>query len=286
MCHGACHRGRSMRAPAERPILYTGTMVRGILDELKTQTRRVVKPQPPTSESVLAISGSGYGFHHSIREPWRISGPVWAVRDLMDGREPEWKCPYGVPGDLLYVRENARLEFWEDDYWCRYQADGPDVVAEDEGLIWLGDDIDEVTTRWIERAKWRADDSGASVTPWRPGMLVPKSLSRLWLRVTDVRVERVQKISTEDVLAEGVRIPCMPDGSPLLSVARPKGGRAAASFLPKGRLLPGQPPLTDVEYLRIYFAELWDSINAKRGYGWDANPWVWVVEFERVEVPR
>ena len=89
---------------------------------------------------------------------------------------------------------------------------------------------------------------------WRPSIHMPRWASRITLRVTNVRVERVQEISEEDALAEGVY------------------GDEAAPF--------------DQATATMCFEALWDSINAKRGYGWDANPWVWVVEFERVEAAR
>ena len=100
---------------SERPILFSGAMVRAIMDGRKTQTRRVIKPQPPSVDAVRVMSGDGY--HWLPPEPgigaWRPAGAVWAVRDLM-GQEPLLRCPYGQPGDRLWVKENFRLRLDQD----------------------------------------------------------------------------------------------------------------------------------------------------------------------------
>jgi hypothetical protein len=91
---------------------------------------------------------------------------------------------------------------------------------------------------------------------WRPSIFMPRWASRITLKITDVRVERLQDISEDSAMAEGAQ----------------KYGET-----PDGELL------FDVGSYRYGFKLLWDSINAKRGYGWDANPYVWVIEFRRVE---
>ena len=95
-------------ATKERPILFNGEMVRAVLDGRKTQTRRVIKPQPPSIERIRELSGSGYGWmccdDFGKPDRWRVTGPVWAVRDKL-GFTQEIRCPYGAPGDRLWVRE-------------------------------------------------------------------------------------------------------------------------------------------------------------------------------------
>ena len=195
----------------ERPISFRADMVRAILDDSKTQTRRVIEPQPYGAADVAIL--------------WK--GHPIGIED----------CPYGKPGDRLWVKE--ALERGEmmggvfDDYhYALYCAD-----------------------------KTRARRDPPFCAPWQwklgklPSIFCPRWASRITLEITGVRVERVQEISEKDVLAEGCGL-------------RP--WYLNASGYPEGPRTAG-------------FAELWDSINAKRGYPWEDNPWVWVVEFEVLE---
>lgn len=176
----------------ERPILFSGEMVSAILNGRKTQTRRVIKPQP-------------------------VSNPF-----------PLQRCPYGVTGDLLWVREThyrwagcgtpPRTGFNQD----RCYDDHPELLS---------------MTRHAQ-----------IVTV--PSIHMPRWASRITLRVVDVRVERVQEISESDAKAEGVA---------------------------------AWHNTTDGTVYRPEFCLLWDSINAAIGFGWEVNPWVWVVEFERAQ---
>lgn len=227
----------------ERPILMHDRSVRGILDERKTQTRRVVKPQPDLTFGDRPISthqpatGRSWG-PDDARGERREGG--WYVTFPGFDTGP-WKCPYGSPGDRLYVRETwAASSLW-DDY-------PPSEIPEDGTCLW-----------------YRADDGArgpagglhpANRGRWRPSIHMPKWAPRIWLEVADVRVERVQEISAEDCMAEGVTI----------SSPHSVGHRA--------------------EEYRREFARLWNDTNAHRdGCTWEDNPWVWVVAFERVEVP-
>jgi hypothetical protein len=189
----------------ERPILFSAPMVRAILDGKKWMTRRVVKPQP--ARQVYQID------HTEYFAPGEYSDP-----DVPD-YDAEVRCPYGRPGDRLWVRETWRCA----DYGRRHQA---------QGMV-----------------HYRAD--AESMGAWRPSIFMPRWASRLTLEVTGVRVERIQNISLDDMRAEGVR----PNNE--------------ASLLWR-------------ETLTENFRTLWDDINAKRGYSWQANPWVWVIEFKRV----
>ena len=206
----------------ERPILFNGEMVRAVLDGRKTQTRRVIKPQPTfTDGPYLQESG--------------LAEFAWCSGE--DDRFELRRCPYGQPGDRLWVRETWAAE--ED-----YDSFAPSAFGPGGHKIWFKAGGDE-------------PENGA-IGKTRPSIFMPRWASRILLEVTDVRVERVQDISEEEARAEGII-----DG---------------------GCLMCGEPepcgcddPRPDA---RDAFVWLWNSINAKRGYGWDVNPWVWVVEFK------
>ena len=196
----------------EHPILFNGDMVRAILDGRKTQTRRVIKPQP------LWI----YNENIPIKTP--DANPMGAI-----------KCPYGSPGDRLWVRET----------WAPH-ADDESEKAKRPLIFYRADGDDGRGNPHINR--------------WRPSIHMPRWASRILLAVKNVRVERVQDISEEDADAEGF------------------GGDIPSNVFPT--IFYG-----DCGHLSIpeCFGVLWDSINAKRGYGWDKNPWCWCVEFGLME---
>jgi hypothetical protein len=188
----------------ERPIIFSGPMVRAILDGRKTMTRRVVKPQP------------------------KRQGPILAMDDLP-------RCPYGAPGDRLYVRETWRLSAHLDG--CSpskaWNADSK------QGLVPLA--IQYRADSHVELGAY-GDKISWTWGRWRPSIHMPRWASRIQLEVTGVRVERVQDTSEADIIEEGC---------------------------PREYLLGSN-----------WFRPLWDSINAKRGYNWKSNPWVWCVNFE------
>ena len=200
---------------SEKPILFTDDMVRAILADLKTQTRRVIKPQP------------GLGSHAGIGDM-----DLWFYKSYMASpleNEPfkDWYqfAPYKV-GDLLWVRETFRP------YTCSYNSSSKVPV------------------------EYKADKlCSKSDIRWKPSIYMPKWAVRIWLEVTAVRLERVRDISINDIKAEGVD---------------------------NGKSNPAMGIRYD-NMQRIAFEELWDSINEKRGFSWDSNPWVWVYEFVRRE---
>lgn len=205
----------------ERPILFSGPMVRAILEGRKTQTRRVVKRQ-------------------------------YVNVDKLDSYTEEMQlrhCPYGVPGDRLWVRET----YLYDD--CRYDR-GPMPKTAPAG--------------WQDAFYYRADGECCQQipecacceldgkTPWRPSIFMPRWASRITLEITDVRVQRLQDISEDDAQAEGAE----------------HGNLAGVDVDIDGAVWNGA--------YRRGFHRLWDHINAKRGFGWDKNPWVWALTFKRV----
>ncbi|MDM2958747.1 hypothetical protein [Citrobacter sp. CK202] len=198
----------------ERGMIFNGEMVRAILDGRKTQTRRIIKPQPEAT-----LSGS-------------LSGK-WLSRPLNGLLLPKIEdiaihCPFGAVGDRIWVRETwARYNIDQDSHDMAYRATPP--------------------TDWPEEGRWR------------PSIHMPRWASRILLEITDVRVERLNAISEEDARAEGII-----DGG-CLNCGEPE---------PCGCVNP-QPDATDV------FAYLWQSIYGQEN--WDANPWVWVIEFRRID---
>lgn len=213
----------------ERPILFKGDMVTAILDGRKTQTRRVVKPQLGTNPydkfvHVEATEQDGWYYWWDY-----ICGPGSCD---VDQEYRYIKCPYGKPGDELWVRETFSLPYHIQELGLKPSECHPEL----EVHYWADGDPESGDWTWP-----------------KPSIHMPRWASRIQLRVTDVHVERVQDISEEDAITEGVTVP---EGEDVLK------------------------PITDA---RTWFSILWDNINAERGFGWNADPWVWVVEFERIK---
>ena len=218
-----------------RPILFSGEMVRAILDGRKSQTRRVVKHPARASASE---------FDDAMRKAREMGWPGAQKRGPCDGIEWACRCPYGAPGGLLYVKEAFRVapESHPPDghYWCEWLADG---------VRWEMD-YSEVEEQRVKPGRVRT------------GRFMPRWASRITLEVTGVRVERVQEITPEDAAAEGCGTVLVRDGERVANLIA----------------ISDEAKSAQVDRFRA----LWDSINAARGYGWDVNPWVFVVEFERV----
>ena len=203
----------------ERPILFSATMVRAILDGSKTQTRRVAK---------------GEVLQWLEREKFSPAFVADAGNHL---------CPYGQSGDRLWVRES----WFQRGKWLLQGV--PNADADD--IYWCGtQEIAYAANVKRPGHDWRS----------RPSIHMPRWASRITLEVTGVRVERLQDISEEDARAEGIT-----DGG-CLNCGNPETDC--------GCLNP-QPDARDS------FVRLWQSINGPKS--WDANPWVWVVEFKRLE---
>lgn len=221
----------------EHPILFSGEMVRAILDGPKTQTRRAIKPQPSGEGFKLLTCMSTTGDKkHEGRHHWAKLGGTDGLEIISDDGV-YFASPYGKPGDRLWVQEAftpSRRHGLLDSTFCHltYKADG-----------FLKYNV------LIPATHWHKPSSRNRSKPLS-GRFMPRWASRILLEVTDVRVERVQEISNADIISEGIiDITC-----------------------DKDRGLP----------LPILFLRLWDSINEGRGFGWDVNPWVWVIEFKRL----
>lgn len=172
----AARQSAGVASPNERPIIFSGPMVRAILDGRKTQTRRVVKPQPSVS-STEAFCGADriWRFAHQT-----LRGPVSHEAD-------DVRCSYGVPGDHLWVRERWMHSFVGSNVdACHYLADAG-------------------TDRWRQASsEQHALDSWKGC--WKSSMFMPRWASRITLEVTGVRMERLQQIAVDDVLAEGLDV--------------------------------------------------------------------------------
>jgi len=219
----------------EQGIIFTGDSVPLILADLKGQTRRVLKPQP--------IIDGLYCEYKDI--PWLKTGdPSPFIGHL---------CPYGQPGDRLWVRET----------WRAVELDNGN-----DGILYKADNH----FKSIENSQTAADlwcDAYADRkygNKWRPSIFMPRWASRILLEVTDVRVERVQNINDEDARKEGVQDICH-----------------CGDYIESHGYHSGHSPTPMDGYAANEFSILWDSINAKRGYSWDVNPWVWAISFKMVK---
>jgi hypothetical protein len=218
----------------ERPIIFSAPMVRAILAGTKTQTRRVVKLKP----------------WQQIEE--RDDGAPWPWMYDDDRAGDHWlPCPYGQPGDRLWVREA-----WAPGDWLVFGSakDDPETVlyrADQAALHWDGEAMRTPMDTYA--FPWDA-------VRWKPSIHMPRWASRITLELTSVRVERLQDITEADAIAEGVTPKWEPGCSGRLMEAI--GG---FSFRPAASA----------------YADLWESLHGPGS--WDANPWVWVVEFGRIQ---
>ena len=210
-----------------KPILFNTKMVRAILDGRKSCTRRVIKPQPQ-SRLCYTYAGSRNGCIGKWTYPNRGAHEFWGEEyklpeNIKDEElSKQWNPPYHTD-DILYVRET-----WKNAPNGYYYYEG-----------WQRNDI-------------------ADVTKWKPSIHMPKGAARIWLKVTNVRVERLREIDGKEILEEGVNSLVHPD----------------AFYFDMNQ--------------RELFESVWNSTIKKSDldrYGWDANPYVWVVSFERCEKP-
>ena len=200
------------------PILFNTDMVRAILDGRKSCTRRIVKPQQLIV--MLPDKCKNGAPEEFLKEKKLMFKPYCDMTDI-ELINTAYKAPY-QPGDILYVRET-----WK-------KAPNGYYYYED----WQRNDI-------------------ADVTKWKPSIHMPKEAARIWLKVTDVRGERLQEITSEQIGREGVEVE--------------------------------YPHVLNGEEKRYAFSTLWNSTVKKYDldrYGWKANPWVWVIEFDRCEKPK
>lgn len=228
---------------AIKPILFNTEMVRAILDGRKTCTRRICK-------DANEYTVPDMDFYNADRRTYAVHN--FADKEHMEQLSTvERTCPI-CPGDILYVRETV----WQ--------------------KIGYYLDIDgETKPSWYNEFKYVASDEKPE-TGWnyswakRPSIHMPKEAARIWLKVTDVRVERLQDITPKGAESEGV-------------------GNLFYDDIGYGEKNYGTEVDPEYGIAKEQFAWLWESTIKKSDidrYGWDANPWVWVIEFERCEKPK
>ncbi len=196
---------------AEKPIIFSTEMVSAILDERKSMTRRVIRPQPPEFATLKMYGEKPSCFY------------------CVDREQTEIRIPY-QKGDLLWVRE-----------------------------MWSKDENGEYVYR-TNYGTTKDDSFPPTLFKWKPSIHMPREAARIFLRVTGVRVERLQDITKNnyELIDRG-------------------GNKYPSNFYKEGGYSCGE------------FIDLWNSTIKKQDldlYGWNANPWVWVYEFERVEVEK
>lgn len=229
----------------ERPILFSGPMVRSIIDGSKTQTRRVLKfPH----------------FHGCMTGDCPHEKQAQCDASLKEFALAQ--CPYGVPGDRLWVRETWGIG-WQAgmliDPCINYRAGDQLPLLRDPRLGWRH--------AYSQSAGVSDDDLLKIKDGWRPSIFMPRWASRILLEIADVRVDRVQDISETDAKAEGAKKLCSHCGN---SDAHEAHWVCEKDYDPEVSR-------------RVGFHRLWDSINAKRGFGWEVNPWDWAITFKKLE---
>lgn len=213
----------------EKPILFNTPMVRAIQNNIKTETRRIIKPQPimPLVYISAGFKSSDVGkWKYPDENVWEYWGEQYKRPDNFK-KEDEgrfWKSPYNAD-DILYVRET----------WAPlYKDETSDEIV---GYMYKEQTIKEYDSVYPNGKDYYWPGK------WKPSIHMPKEAARIWLKVNTVQVEQLQNITEECIAKEGLKS---------------KAG----------------------------FCEVWNSTVPypyRKCYGWDANPWVWVVRFERIE---
>ena len=266
----------------EIPLLFQTEMVQAVVEDRKTQTRRT----------------KGLESKNEHPNAWNREGnPCWSMNRLWDSTqeknpnplkieygfrlndEPDadivyQRCPYGKPGDLLWVRETHKVGAWREDGRVAYNykaspelVNTPWVTFEYDYTGEKFERLQTTHTDFLLNKGYKSDqdgffhwEAGKSPFPWKPSIYMPKVAARIWLMVEEIRVERLQEISEEDAIAEGV------------DFAESSNGKTYKDYL----LYPN-----DVyEWYnspKRSFESLWKSINGRES--WNQNPWVWVIEF-------
>ncbi len=225
---------------AEIGMLFKGRLVNTIQDGTKIQTRRpICRLRKKGYVTEFGRSDTrGYDWH------FRDKRSLW--NDISDDRLKNEYLQVKV-GDLIYVRET----------WRSWKFSDPHIEYKAGGIAFEGDDLC-YTVKESDAELQREWDAGGQVAPrWRPSIHMPKWAARIWLEVTDVRVERIQDIRWSDIRAEGVVCPVHDFDSGFCCSECPD--------------------------LRETFIESWNSIYTDLGFGWSQNPYVQAITFERTE---
>jgi hypothetical protein len=240
------------RPVKERQLLLKDELVRASLLGLKHSTWRPIRPQPPSR---------WLGYMYGVDGPGtaRLVGA-----DYPDAESDMVRCPYGPPGDRLYVREA----------WDLVQEDG--YEEQTDWKSWTGKLPDSHPDGWV--LMFRADQEPLEDGPWRPSIYMPRWASRILFRVEDIEVRRLRTITLEEIKLDGIQIPAVKregGASPLIRIS--------------GRYRPvdyvgGKPftEWTEDDLYRSHFASGWDEAYAKRGFAWAGNPWCWYIKLKKL----
>ena len=221
--HNDIETGMRFPREKERPIIFSTPMVKAILESVKIQTRRIIKPQPIKKDVFWELYGAAWSEDHGYIP-------------CMPGHSLSTRNPYGQNEDLLWVRETFMYSHF-------YPDNGQVVIKYKAG----GQRLIENYPYWI---------LNKNLNKWKPSIHMPKAAARIWLKISEIGIERLQDITEEQAIAEGVGSGChvnavWPD------YINMKTGLCSTA--------------------RKSFASLWKSINGPES--WDNNPWVWVIHF-------
>ena len=238
----------------ERGMIFNAEMVRAILDGRKAQTRRIIKDQPESSEF-----GLRYIAESSLAK--EVGMYFWSQSDAcgLKSRSNPFACPYGKPGDRIWVRETFSCIGNEDGH--PVDAKGNLCSREDSQRIYRASAIQKPNNYGLwsfpDDADWKPHTKDYQYEgAWRPSIHMPRWASRILLEITDVRVERLNAISQADAIAEGAP----PSHHSIDAVSK--------QF--------GYP-----DFSRSWFGQTWQHIYGEES--WKNNPWVWVIEFKRCD---
>ena len=230
---------------AIKPILFNTEMVQAILDGRKTCTRRVIKPQPDEKHTYPL------GFVTDSTEKKEVGCFGFAANEY-GGSIQYVKPPYRyAPGDILYVRET----------WCALPVNEAGHMRGHCVYYYRADGE-------LRPEGWRGK--------WHPSIHMPKEAARIWLKVTNVRVERLQEMKPVDVIKEGA----YPDCWDCLNTYGESGSQCCYGT---------EEECSQCDEVMMEWEKLWNSTIKKSDldqYGWNANPYVWVISFERCEKPK
>jgi hypothetical protein len=257
----------------DSPTLFSTPMVQAIADGRKTTTRRVLDKVPEWI--------THFGTDNSTPK-----GCITGFGNLEGGpAQMHFKSPYGLAGDRLWVRETWRPNSWGEDFdWMmiEYKAGGAvkNISPRDTWEKYRVDDVWEKLINEVSSSQLNPYATGWHPMPhpypsplkWRPSIFLPRNACRTILDIKDVRVEKLRSITDEEAIAEGARhIPDIP-----LGWGQFDNCRWSMEDKPKDTAHCLASP-------RLAFLNYWDKLNKKRGFGIKANPWVWVIQFKRIE---
>jgi hypothetical protein len=218
--------------------------VKAILEDRKTVFRIPVKPQPPEDAALVKFNKKNINVPE-VDVPELIGKVSWFEEEAGDlwpcDRKDAIPCPFGQIGDKIYVRET----FMHADY--NSTLHDPESFTFYKADNWSKEDFQ----------KWQNSNSKIPPDKWKPSIHMPKKYSRLWLEITDIRVERVQDITGEDSIKEGI----FETGGLFRGAKKENGCRSGWSSAINA------------------FSSIWDSIYNN----WSSNPWVWVIEFKKIK---